>query len=89
MGGHPLVGLWFHSFDGENLRWQGQVVGVDGDVAIVQLYEWIVGSASDIKTVQKADMYDSSKFHLYPSCDHMNYEYKMYNLSRENRDGAR
>lgn len=81
---HGLVGLWFHRFaDCGEVEWQGQVLSVEGDVALVQLYEWMVGSPSVIKAVQKSDLY-SDKFALYASSEQMNAEYKYLSLKAEN-----
>ena len=69
---HPLVGLWFHSLkdDLQTIEWQGHVRAVDGDVVIVQLYEWIGGFPSRIEKVSKAQLY-SDRFWLYPTSEHM------------------
>jgi hypothetical protein len=58
-----LVGKWFHSFktikdrDQREIDWQGQVLSRHpGNMYLVQLYEWISGSATDQLLVNFEDM---------------------------------
>lgn len=64
-----IVGKWFHSFDkkGET-KWQGQVLQKDGEYYIVQLYEWLTGSATIQKIVHISDMKD---YDFYSSAEDM------------------
>lgn len=83
MSDHPLVGKWLHTLkDGSVIEWQAEIIGVDGDVVIVQLYEWFAGCASQIATLPKADVYDPSKCRLYPTNEHMNEYYERYSRSQ-------
>ncbi len=81
-----LVGMWFHTFKDGDVHWQGQVLSVDGDVVLVQLYEWFFGMPGQIKPILKSFMY-SDECQLYPTHEHMNCEYERLSLLRENRDG--
>lgn len=80
---HPLIGLWFHSFhDNGAVEWQGQIIGVDGDTVIAQLYEWFGGYEGRIQIIQKDAIY-SQRFTLYPTNDHMNDAYQQIAKRRE------
>lgn len=57
---HPLVGLWFHSFDRDTgeCEWQGRVLSPlpDGRHMLVQLYDWIIGAAGPQRVVPMDEM---------------------------------
>jgi hypothetical protein len=82
---HALDGLWFHTFKAGKVQWQGQIMSVDGDVVIAQLYEWIMGFPGQIVTIQKSVFY-SDECQLYPTHEHMNEEYKRLSILRENQE---
>ena len=47
-------GKWFHSFnDDGDVEWQGQILSVSSDCYNVQLYSWIDGSPTDVRTLGK------------------------------------
>ena len=74
---HPLVGKYFHSYEGPVLQWQGQVLAVVGDSFLVQLYEWIAGSPSDQVLVGQTEM---KGWKFYDHLDDMALAYRMYEL---------
>lgn len=82
-----LAGMWFHTFKDGAVHWQGQVLSVDGETALAQLYEWFFGMPGRIVAIDKAVMY-SDECQLYPTHEHMNCEYERISLLRENRDRA-
>jgi hypothetical protein len=42
-----MVGRWFHSFENDRVKWQGNVLAqVSDENYLVQLYDWLVGQPS-------------------------------------------
>lgn len=78
------TGKWFHSSDESgNIKWQGQVLKrVDRDVYRCQLYEWVMGSPSDIITVHATEM---ASWRFYSTSDEMNQAY--HARSQNTNDG--
>jgi hypothetical protein len=71
-GRHPLHGMWLHTLeDGGRITWQGEIVGVDGDVCLVQLYSWIMGEPTRVVPMPKAKMYDEGAVRLYATNEDM------------------
>jgi len=74
---HPLVGRFFHSFEGEPrvVVWQGQILATAETGVLVQLYEWFVGEPSAQKWCPWAAV---EQWELYVSIEQMNdaYEHK-------------
>ena len=62
-----LKGLWLHTLKAGEIHYQGQVVGVRGKVALVQLYEWFMGEPTKILAIPIATMIDPEQAILYPS----------------------
>lgn len=83
-----LVGMWFHTLKDGEIHWQGQILSVDGDVVLAQLYEWICGYESGIEVIPKSVIY-SKDCKLYPSHEHMNEAYRVYSIRRENEFNAK
>jgi hypothetical protein len=75
--------MWFHTLnaDGE-INYQGQILGIDGDLVLAQLYEWIVGAPSCVKPLAKAVFY-SDACRLYSTNEDMNDAYEHYAKRRE------
>lgn len=67
-----LCGKWFHSYVDGIIQWQGQVLSVKDDYALVQLYNWTEGVATVIKKVSLIDM---ESWGFYPTNDAMNEAY--------------
>ena len=40
---HPLVGRFFHRIENGSLTWQGEVLAVIDDCALLQRYSWLMG----------------------------------------------
>jgi hypothetical protein len=43
---HPLTGKHFHRLEDGVLTWQGRILAVTDDCALVQLYSWLFGEDS-------------------------------------------
>jgi hypothetical protein len=43
---HPLIGKHFHRIENDILTWQGRILAVTDDCALVQLYSWLFGEDS-------------------------------------------
>lgn len=77
-----LEGLWFHSFEGKNVQWQGIV---DRDLKngnyLVQLYSWIDGSPTSKEIVSFEKM---KGWKFYQNSKAMRYEWnKMQGYSQD------
>lgn len=55
--GGGLVGMFLHIIADGEISIQGRVISVDGDVVLVQLYEWLMGEPTIVKPMGKADLY--------------------------------
>lgn len=71
---HPLINKFFHSFHADGtLNWQGHIEESCGDgFFLVQLFEWISGSPSNMKLVHIQSM---DEWNLYNSAEEMNEEF--------------
>ena len=83
--GDPLVSKWFHSFNGGDVRWQGQILGKApvSDHYLVQLYEWCGGFPSNQEMVSASSMVD---WKFYDTDSAMR---EAYYGKHERRDGLR
>jgi 5-methylcytosine-specific restriction enzyme A len=66
-----LTGMWLHTFKSGRIDRQGCVVGIDGDIALVQLFSWFDGAPTIVVPISKAMVY-SSECRLYATADLMN-----------------
>ena len=69
--GVGMVGRYFHTFNSDgSFNWQGRIVGrPEKGVYFVQLFDWLLGEASDKKLVLLKDMRDWS---FYKTAEEMN-----------------
>jgi hypothetical protein len=75
-----IVGKFFHSYDGEVLHWQGQILSKQhGEHYLVQLYEWLAGSPTDQVLVPFKDM---TTWKFYDCTEDMNLAYDKYSSRR-------
>lgn len=65
-----LVGMFLHTFKDGELHYQGHIISVDGEIALVQLFEWGWGEPTIIKPMKKDFIY-SSDCVLYPTNEEM------------------
>ncbi len=82
---NTLLNKWFHRFketDGKDIiDWQGQIIGkIDDSHYVAQLYEWVMGSTSDIVVIDISDITakynDNCHYRFYESNEDMVYYYK-------------
>lgn len=58
---HSLIGRGIHTLEDDGkIIFQGEIIDVDGDVVLVQLFEWMHGTASRIEKFTKSYIYSSS-----------------------------
>jgi hypothetical protein len=81
-----LVGMWLHTFADEEIDWQGRVVGMDGDIALVQLFSWLDGQPTKIEPIPKSVIY-SDDCNLYADSDAMNTAYLAYTAREAIKNG--
>lgn len=66
-GVHPLVGKLFHSFGADGgVHWQGQVLAIEGDTALVRTFSWLTGvewsqETVPLKQTEAWQFYDDEK----------------------------
>jgi hypothetical protein len=54
---HPLVGLFFLTFENDKKQWQGRVEAVIGEeYVLVQLFSWVDGSPTNMALVTFKDI---------------------------------
>jgi 5-methylcytosine-specific restriction protein A len=70
-----LVGMWLHTFKEGRLRYQGTIIAVDGEIALVQLFSWFWGEPTDIEAMPKSFIY-SDDCKLYATNEDMLFAYK-------------
>lgn len=71
---NPLVGRWFHSFDGDTVKCQGQILAmVSPDLFLVQFYEWFYGETSTQELIPLEQMKD---WKFYDTDKDMKYTYE-------------
>lgn len=76
---HPLVGMYLHTFDDQGwLQLQGHILAVDGEVVLAQLFEWMMGEATQIEKFEKSFIY-SKQCALYPDDETWRSEYGKIN----------
>lgn len=66
-----LLGLCVHTFKGGQINWQGKIIGFDGDFALVQLFSWLDGGATNVEPIHRTRIY-SSECRLYATESLMN-----------------
>lgn len=71
---HPLVGMFLHTLnqDGE-IQYQGHILAVDGETVLVQIFEWLMGEATEIRPFEKSVIY-STECVLYPDSETWQFE---------------
>lgn len=62
-----LVGLYVHTLKEGRIDNQGQIIGVDADVCLVQRYSWLSGFPTDVIGIPKADILNQEKCRMYRS----------------------
>lgn len=68
-----IVGMFFHSYDNGQIKWQGQVIKkLNNSRFIVQLYSWVGGHATTQKVISLSDVKDWS---FYNSDKEMRHAY--------------
>jgi hypothetical protein len=64
----PLAGKYLHTFEAADrkvMHYQGKIIGIDGDVCLVQLFSWMWGEPTIIEPMRKEFIY-SPLCILYP-----------------------
>jgi len=54
-----LVGMFLHTFKEGKLLYQGHVIAVDGEIALVQLFEWFWGEPTNVEAIPKSFIYSA------------------------------
>jgi len=54
-----LPGNWFHSFENDKTKWQGQILSAEpNNYFLIQLYSWLHGTPTDRKLIHFSEMVD-------------------------------
>jgi hypothetical protein len=77
---HPLTGRYFHRIENNVLTWQGRILAVTDDCALVQLYSWLFGENSTqhllpLKMLEWREKPDNG-FLFYDDSDSMKFAYE-------------
>ena len=81
---HPLVGMCMHTLKDGEVCWQGHILGVDGDVVLVQLYSWMDGGPTSVEVMNKSEIY-SERCRLYSTHEDMNIAYEKIAYARREK----
>ena len=77
-----LIGFFLHTFEDGKVNWQSEIIAVDGDMVLVQLFSWIMGEPTLVKAIPRASIY-SEFCQLYASAELMNQEYEKIERKNE------
>jgi hypothetical protein len=71
------IGLFLHTRNEtkEGIKYQGTVIGMDGDILFIQLFSWIMGEPTIVKTMSKSYIYSENCI-LYATQEDMLNEYE-------------
>lgn len=85
-GATTNAGLWLHTLDRDGgIYWQGCVLSIDGETALVQLFSWLTGEPTNVATIPKSELYDSAKTTLYGDREQMLSGYEKFCRRWRNR----
>jgi hypothetical protein len=66
---HALTGMYFHTFtESGRIEYQAQVVAVDGETVLAQMYSWLFGERTEIRPFEKSFIY-SGRCKLYADAE--------------------
>jgi hypothetical protein len=73
------IGLCLHTRNeaGDGVTYQGEVIGIDGEILFVQLFSWVMGEPTIVKAMTKGFVY-SDKCILYATNEDMIFEYNKH-----------
>lgn len=60
-----LVGIYINTFENKKIKYMGQIIGIDGDMCLIQLYSWLSGCPTNVVGLPKADIYNQEKCRMY------------------------
>lgn len=63
-----LIGLFLHIYKNGRINWQGQIIRLDGDKVLVQMFEWLMGEPSNVQAYDRDYIY-SDNCKLYVDID--------------------
>jgi hypothetical protein len=78
-----LIGLYIHVLKEGKIHNQGQIIGMDGDMCLVQRYSWLSGLPTDVIGIPRVDVYDQSKCKLYSTDEDAVAEWERYCRQRD------
>ena len=70
-----LIGFYLHTYKDKKLEYQGLVIAMDGDTALVQLYSWLDGGPTNVIPLHKTVIY-SDYCKLYATMEDMHVSYQ-------------
>lgn len=83
---HILHGMFFHTYkEGEVIQFQAQIVGVDGEIVLAQLFEWFMGEPTEVGVFDKSFIY-SEHCKLYRTKEAWLHAYEKYARKRRAKE---
>ena len=70
-----LIGMFLHTFKDGQIEFQGCIIAIDGDMVLVQCFEWFWGQSSNVEAIPRSDIY-SPRCRLYANFEQMNRAYE-------------
>jgi hypothetical protein len=52
-----LTGLFLHIYKDGKIELQGQIIGVEGDKVLVQMFEWWAGEPTNVRAFDRTQIY--------------------------------
>lgn len=68
-GSNGLVGMFVHTFKDGEIESQGEIVALDGEIALVQWFEWLCGGPIFVGPLPKSEIYATCKLYAERSAD--------------------
>jgi hypothetical protein len=51
---NPLVGMYLHTFVDGHIQYQAKIIGVDGELVFAQMFSWMFGEKTDVRSFSKS-----------------------------------
>jgi hypothetical protein len=85
--GHDgLVGMFLHMLKDGEINFQGHILAVDGNIAMVQLFSFMTGYPTQVVAIKKSRIY-SDECRLYATCALMNFAFEKENQKSLSKTG--
>lgn len=88
-GSNGLIGMFVHTFKDGEIEGQGEIIAMDGDIALVQWFEWLCGCPIFVGPLAKSEIYASCKLYANAALMNRAYDEEIRRQHRANGDYQR